>query len=145
MTEELGPWCNGEAWCLECHNEWVAIWPLGAESLECPDCGSTDTDRVQETPHKRKKEERHVVSRAYEAWRESESYQVPMTPAGVEAANARMRAFVKGFEAGVRAAANMLEAKHTEEKHTTTKLHNYYLVSSRLVRELYKDDYDTGR
>jgi len=58
-------------------------------------------------------------SRAYEAWRESEAYAVPMTPAGVEA-------------------ANTLKEKHEEQ---TTELHNYYLVSSILVRELYKDDY----
>jgi hypothetical protein len=83
-------------------------------------------------------------TRAYEAWREYEAYQVPVTPAGVEAANARMKVFIKGYEAGIREAADMLEAKHTEQKHTTD-LHNYYLVSSRLVRELYKDDYDTGR
>lgn len=81
-------------------------------------------------------------SRAYEAWREYEAYQVPMTPAGVEAANGRMRVFIKGFEAGIREAANTLKEKHEEQ---TTELHNYYLVSSRLVRELYKDDYDTGR
>lgn len=85
-------------------------------------------------------------TRAYEAWREYEAYQVPVTPAGVEAANARMKVFIKGYEAGIREAADMLEAKHTlETGHTTTDLHNYYLVSSRLVRELYKDDYDTGR
>lgn len=83
-------------------------------------------------------------TRAYEAWREYEAYQVPVTTAGIEAAKDRMKVFIKGYEAGIREAANMLEAKHTEEKHTT-KLHNYYLVSSRLVRELYKDDYDTGR
>ena len=83
-------------------------------------------------------------TRAYEAWREYEAYQVPVTPAGVEAANARMKVFIKGYEAGIREAADMLETKHTEQKHTTD-LHNYYLVSSRLVRELYKDDYDTGR
>ena len=81
-------------------------------------------------------------SRAYEAWREYEAYQVPMTPAGFEAANDRMKVFIKGFEAGIREAANILKEKHEEQ---TTELHNYYLVSSRLVRELYKDDYDTGR
>ena len=57
MSEALGPWCNGAAWCLDCHHEWVAVWPLGAESLECPACGSTDTDREQEGPHKRKGEQ----------------------------------------------------------------------------------------
>jgi hypothetical protein len=50
-------WCNGAAWCLECRHEWVAVWPLGAESLECPACGSTDTDREQAGPHKRKGEQ----------------------------------------------------------------------------------------
>ncbi len=50
-------WCNGAAWCLECRHEWVAGWPLGAESLECPACGSTDTDREQAGPHKRKGEQ----------------------------------------------------------------------------------------
>lgn len=49
-----GPWCNGSAWCLDCHHKWAAVWPLGAESLECPVCGSTDTDREQAAPHKRK-------------------------------------------------------------------------------------------
>lgn len=49
-----GPWCKGAAWCLDCHHEWVAVWPLGAESLECLACGSTDTDREQAVPHKRK-------------------------------------------------------------------------------------------
>lgn len=50
-------WCGGAAWCLDCHHEWVAVWPLGAESLECPACGSTDTDREQADPHKRKEEQ----------------------------------------------------------------------------------------
>ena len=54
---ELGPWCNGAAWCLDCHREWIAVWPLGADSLECPSCGSTDTDREQEDPHMRKEQE----------------------------------------------------------------------------------------
>ena len=52
--DEIGPWCDGTSWCLNCHHEWVAVWPLGAESLECPACGSTDTDRDQEGPHERK-------------------------------------------------------------------------------------------
>ena len=52
--DEIGPWCDGTSWCLNCHHEWVAVWPLGAESLECPACGSTDTDRDQAEPHERK-------------------------------------------------------------------------------------------
>lgn len=51
---EIGPWTQGSAWCLNCPHEWIAVWPLGAESLECPVCGSTDTDREQEEPHNRK-------------------------------------------------------------------------------------------
>ena len=49
--DEIGPWCDGTASCLNCGHEWIAVWPLGAESLECPDCGSTDTDRDQAGPH----------------------------------------------------------------------------------------------
>jgi len=58
--DDIGPWCDGSSWCLNCHHEWVAVWPLGAESLECPACGSTDTDRDQEGPHERKKNEKLV-------------------------------------------------------------------------------------
>ena len=43
--DEIGPWCDGTSCCLNCGHEWIAVWPLGAESLECPKCGSTDTDR----------------------------------------------------------------------------------------------------
>lgn len=40
--------CAGQAECLACGREWVAVWPLGADALECPSCGSTDTDRTAE-------------------------------------------------------------------------------------------------
>ena len=57
MTDQdVSPWAHGSAWCLECHHEWVAVWPLGADSLECPVCGGTDTDRDQQGPHERKKQ-----------------------------------------------------------------------------------------
>lgn len=39
--------CAGQAECLTCGRHWVAVWPLGAEPLECPSCGSTDTIREQ--------------------------------------------------------------------------------------------------
>lgn len=39
-------YCAGPAECLACGREWVAVWPLGADALECPTCGSTDTDRT---------------------------------------------------------------------------------------------------
>jgi hypothetical protein len=46
QTPQDGPWCAGQAECIACGHEWVAAWPLGADALECPDCGSTDTDRI---------------------------------------------------------------------------------------------------
>ena len=46
MTEM---WCAGKAECHQCGHEWVAVWPLAAEQLECPHCGSTDTDREQQS------------------------------------------------------------------------------------------------
>lgn len=39
------PWCAGQAQCLDCGREWTAVWPLGAEALECPSCESINTDR----------------------------------------------------------------------------------------------------
>lgn len=42
---EHGPWCAGGAECIDCGHRWTAAWPLGADALECPECGSTDTDR----------------------------------------------------------------------------------------------------
>ena len=41
-------WCHGKAECLQCGHEWVAVWPLGADELECPACGSADTVREAE-------------------------------------------------------------------------------------------------
>lgn len=35
----------GQAECFLCGKEWGAVWPLGAEALECPQCGSYDTYR----------------------------------------------------------------------------------------------------
>lgn len=41
-------YCVGKAECIKCGRKWVAVWPLGADALECPSCGSTDTDREAE-------------------------------------------------------------------------------------------------
>lgn len=41
-------WCSGMAECFCCEHTWIAVWPLGAEALECPECGSVDTDRTAE-------------------------------------------------------------------------------------------------
>lgn len=44
----LAGWCYGMAECIMCGHEWIAVWPLGAEALECPSCSSDDTDRTAE-------------------------------------------------------------------------------------------------
>lgn len=38
-------WASGHAQCLDCGRHWVAVWPLGADPLECPDCGKFHTTR----------------------------------------------------------------------------------------------------
>jgi Zn finger protein HypA/HybF involved in hydrogenase expression len=43
----LQHWAHGSAECLDCQHTWVAVWPLGADALECPECHSTNTDRIQ--------------------------------------------------------------------------------------------------
>jgi DnaJ-class molecular chaperone len=40
-----GPHAHGFAQCDACGHRWAAVWPLGADALECPQCRSTDTDR----------------------------------------------------------------------------------------------------
>lgn len=45
MSELELPHAAGCAICLECDKRWYAIWPLGADALECPRCGSVDTER----------------------------------------------------------------------------------------------------
>lgn len=46
MIGDLEPgFCAGPAECLTCAHAWVAVWPLAAGYLECPNCGSTDTIR----------------------------------------------------------------------------------------------------
>ncbi len=35
----------GQAECLNCGHEWVAVWPEGCPALECPKCGDNDTVR----------------------------------------------------------------------------------------------------
>jgi Zn finger protein HypA/HybF involved in hydrogenase expression len=43
MIDEL--WLGIPAECLDCGKEWVAVFPLGAGDLECPQCGSDNTVR----------------------------------------------------------------------------------------------------
>ena len=50
-------WCCGRAECIDCFHEWVAVWPLGGKALECPECGSINTDRTQETNDGTEKQE----------------------------------------------------------------------------------------
>jgi Zn finger protein HypA/HybF involved in hydrogenase expression len=43
MIDEL--WCAMPSQCLDCGKEWVAVFPLAAADIECPECGSDNTVR----------------------------------------------------------------------------------------------------
>jgi len=85
-------------------------------------------------------ERNDVHTRAYNAWRRAESFQIPVTDEGLRQAEQRYQWFLRGFEAGVRCAAEHLELKHKEVKDTTRE-HNFYLVASKFVRELYQEQW----
>lgn len=74
-------------------------------------------------------------ARVYDAWRRSEAYAVPMTEEGEKQAAIRQRSFYKGFDAGLKCAAEHLEQMHKKEK-DTTKAHNFYLIASNACRLL---------
>ena len=84
-------------------------------------------------------ERNDMHTRAYNAWRRAESFQIPVTEEGLQQAEQRHQWFLRGFEAGVRCAAEHLEFKHKEVK-DSTRAHNFYLVASRFVRELYQEN-----
>jgi Zn finger protein HypA/HybF involved in hydrogenase expression len=44
-NEDVTQHAHGPAQCDDCGHKWVAVWPLGAEALECPKCHGTNTDR----------------------------------------------------------------------------------------------------
>ena len=44
MTEQ---WCVSNVECLVCDHTWVAAHPLGADELDCPRCGGTETVRSE--------------------------------------------------------------------------------------------------
>lgn len=44
-SDDLAIWAHGNATCNNCGYKWIAVWPLGAEDLECLQCGSLDTER----------------------------------------------------------------------------------------------------
>lgn len=44
---EVEVYTHGTASCNQCEHQWVAVWPLGADDLECPRCESTDTEREE--------------------------------------------------------------------------------------------------
>lgn len=71
-------------------------------------------------------------SKAYLAWRESESYQVPMTEEGVELADKRFKAFTKGWNAALKHAIDVLMEEHEEHDH----IHNIYHVSAKIIERL---------
>lgn len=83
-------------------------------------------------------ERNDVHTRAYNAWRRAESFQIPVTDEGLRQAEQRQQWFLRGFEAGARCAAEHLELKHKEVKDTTRE-HSFYLVASKFVRELYQE------
>lgn len=85
-------------------------------------------------------ERNDVHTRAYNAWRRAESFQIPVTDEGLRQAEQRYQWFLRGFEAGARCAAEHLELKHKEVKDTTRE-HNFYLVASKFVRELYQEQW----
>lgn len=72
----------------------------------------------------------------YNAWRESESYQVPMTDEGVELADRRLKSFTKGWNAAIKQAQYVLMEKHEENDH----IHNIYHVSANIVKGLGDDN-----
>jgi phage FluMu protein Com len=37
-STERGPHFSGEAHCLHCKHEWIAVAPVGTIELECPEC-----------------------------------------------------------------------------------------------------------
>ena len=74
----------------------------------------------------------NAKSKAYEAWRESESYQVPMTEEGVELADRRLKAFTKGWDAAIKHAVYALMEEHEEHDH----IHNIYHVSANIIERL---------
>ena len=46
FSELLAVWQHGSAECFDCDHRWVAVWPAGADALECPECHGTNTDRI---------------------------------------------------------------------------------------------------
>ncbi len=43
MIDEL--WAAMPSECMDCGHKWVAVFPLAAADLECPECGSDNTFR----------------------------------------------------------------------------------------------------
>lgn len=64
MTEDF--WASGYVECFNCGHEWVAVWPLGAAPLQCPACGTSDTERYegsdQEEPAEEGEEEKVLAN-----------------------------------------------------------------------------------
>jgi len=38
--QEHRPHLSGNAKCLSCNHEWIAVAPIGTVELECPECGT---------------------------------------------------------------------------------------------------------
>ena len=69
-------------------------------------------------------------TKAYDAWRESESYQVPMTDEGVKRAQDRWRGFDKGYKQAVKDVVGLLMIQHEAAKGS----HNYWQAAANLIQ-----------
>lgn len=69
-------------------------------------------------------------TKAYDAWRESEAYAVPMTEDGVKWSQERGRWFNMGYKQAVKDAVNLLMIQHEAAEGT----HNYWQVAANLIQ-----------
>lgn len=74
-------------------------------------------------------------SKCFHAWRRSEAYAIPMTEAGMKAAEERYREFKKGFDCGIKSCMLELEKEHSKNK----KIHSFFLISKNLLEKMLKD------
>ena len=73
-------------------------------------------------------------SKCFDAWRRSEAYSIPMTEAGMKAAEERYREFKKGFDCGIKVCMLELEKEHSKNK----KIHSFFLISKNLLEKILK-------
>lgn len=47
--EYTGPWQAAPVECPICTHQWVAVWPVITDELECPHCGNISEPIIRET------------------------------------------------------------------------------------------------